>query len=133
MKWALLALAMLPAPAMAEGLLLQPVIPVEFKIAENIDARCRTLVMTPAAKAEVEAMKARYGAEVNRLVAQRDMKTVQALSDKVREAMVADTPVIKAFETKYGVQLGREPSSLCKAGEAEIKSGTVIGRMLKRK
>ena len=133
MKWVLFALAMLPAPVMAEGLLLQPVIPVEFKIAGNIDARCRTIVMTPEAKAEVEVMKARYGAEVNRLVAQRDMKTVQALSDKVREAMAADAPVIKAFETKYSVKLGREPSSLCKAGEAEIKSGTAIGRMLKRK
>ncbi|MBL8561752.1 MAG: hypothetical protein JNN06_05675 [Gemmobacter sp.] len=129
MRWVLLALAMLPAPALAEGQRVMP--PVDLRIASNIDARCRPLVLTPAAQAELDAFKA--GMRAQALPAQRDLNAMKDLADQIKATAAADAEAVKAFETKHGVQLGRKPSSLCKAGEAEIKSGTAIGRMLKRK
>ena len=114
MKYLVLCLALLPLPAMAET---PPEEIAALRIAQVIDTACKNLVLQPGLDRALGAMMG--GAGANRSAMMKIGKATEA--------------AVKEFDKKHGVQVRRPDAALCKAGAAELKSGTAIGRMLKRK
>ena len=115
MKHLYLVLAfLLPLPALAEA---PPEDVAALRIAQVIDKQCDNIKLEPGLDRALGAMMS--GSATDRAAMMRVAKATET--------------AVKAFEKKHGLQIRRPNSSLCKAGTAEIKSGTAIGRMLKRK
>lgn len=114
MKRLALALTVLPMPAMATG-------SVEgiatFLVATSIDTRCDSLELNPDA---AKGQDPRY-------------VDLRASGITVVELDTAIQKTVAQLEKKHGVSLRGANASPCKVGEAEIKSGTAIGQLLKRK
>lgn len=117
MKRLALILALLPAPALAAPS--DAELAASFRIAKVITTRCDKLVLQPGVE---KAQNARVG-----------VSALQGGKTTLKDMAAATETAAAAFEKTHGVALRRSKASLCKAGEAEIKSGTAIGRMLKRK
>ena len=117
MKRFALILALLPVPALAAPS--DADLAAAYRIAKVVTTRCATLVLQPGAE---QAQTARVG-----------VSALQGGAVSLADMAAATDKLAAEFEKTHGVALRRSKVGLCKAGEAEIKSGTAIGRMLKRK
>ena len=113
MKRIALILALLPVPAAATQAITNELI-AAMQIARTVDDRCDSIVF-----AGIPGAKPGSGTILSR----KDMKEIRAEGKRLS----------MQFEKDHGVALQGSNASLCKAGEAEIKSGTAIGQLLKRK